>query len=50
MNTADEIRQAIADYRETQFGGWPWARYDHVHPREQDRFARYANGQTETPV
>ncbi len=50
MNTADEIRQAIADYRETQFGGWPWAQYDHVHPREQDRFARYANGQTETPV
>lgn len=49
MNTAGEIQQAIYDYRQTQFGGWPWERYDHVHPREQGRFARYANGKTETP-
>ncbi len=50
MNTANEIRQAIYDYRETGFGGWPWGRYDHVHPRQQGRFARYANGRTETPA
>ncbi len=49
MNTAEEIHQAISDYRATQFGGWPWDRHDHVHPREQGRFARYADGKTERP-
>ena len=49
MNTASEIQQAISDYRRTQFGGWPWERYDHVHPRSQMRFAQYANGNTEKP-
>lgn len=49
MNSPDEIQQAIRDFRETGFGGWPWDRYDHVHPRDQGRFARYANGKTETP-
>jgi quercetin 2,3-dioxygenase len=49
MNTAEEIQQAIYDYRQTQFGGWPWEHYDHVHPREKGRFARYADGTTETP-
>ncbi len=49
MNTPAEIHQAIADYRKTQFGGWPWERYDNVHPREKGRFARYSDGRTETP-
>jgi quercetin 2,3-dioxygenase len=49
MNTPQEIQQAIADYRKTQFGGWPWERYDHVHPREQGRFARYSDGTKEKP-
>jgi quercetin 2,3-dioxygenase len=49
MNTAEEIRQAFADYRTTQFGGWPWQRYDHVHPRQQGRFAKYKDGKEETP-
>lgn len=44
MNTTAEIQQAFADYRRTQFGGWPWPRYDHVHPRERGRFAKYADG------
>ncbi|KAF0204684.1 MAG: Pirin domain-containing [Bacteroidetes bacterium] len=47
MNTAAEIHQAIADYRLTQFGGWPWTRYDNVHPHKQGRFAKYADGTEE---
>lgn len=49
MNTAEEIHQAISDYRTTQFGGWPWERHDNVHPRDQGRFAKYSDGKTETP-
>jgi quercetin 2,3-dioxygenase len=49
MNTAAEIHQAFADYRKTQFGGWPWERYDNVHDREKGRFAKYANGKVENP-
>jgi len=49
MNTGEEIQQAIRDFRETGFGGWPWEQYDHVHPRDEGRFARYADGKTEVP-
>jgi redox-sensitive bicupin YhaK (pirin superfamily) len=44
MNTAAEIQQAFDDYRKTQFGGWPWPRYENVHPRERGRFAKYSDG------
>jgi redox-sensitive bicupin YhaK (pirin superfamily) len=47
MNTATEIQQAFYDYRSTQFGGWPWPRYDNVHSRERGRFAKYADGSEE---
>ncbi|MFZ5428961.1 MAG: pirin family protein [Bacteroidota bacterium] len=47
MNTQAEIHQAFADYRRTQFGGWPWSRYDNVHGREEGRFARFADGRVE---
>lgn len=47
MNTQAEIHQAIADYRRTGFGGWPWAASDPVHPREQGRFARHVDGRVE---
>lgn len=47
MNTQVEIQQAFRDYRETQFGGWPWQRYDNVHPADKGRFARYSNGKEE---
>lgn len=49
MNTQQEIHQAIADYRSTQFGGWPWETDDQVHPRETGRFAKYADGNIQMP-
>ena len=48
MNTQAEIHQAFADYRATNFGGWPWGASDPVHPREQGRFAKHADGRVET--
>lgn len=47
MNTRQEIQQAFDDYHRTQFGGWPWPRYDQVHARELGRFARHADGKEE---
>lgn len=47
MNTKEEINQAFEDYHQTQFGGWPWGRYDQVHPREKGRFAKHADGTIE---
>jgi hypothetical protein len=47
MNTAAELQQAFADYRRTQFGGWPWKREDPVHVDEPGRFARHADGTIE---
>ena len=47
MNTRAEIEAAFRDYQRTQFGGWPFATPDPVHPREQARFARHADGRVE---
>jgi hypothetical protein len=44
MNNAEEIQQAFSDYRQTQFGRWPWQRFDNVHPSSKSRFAKYSNG------
>jgi quercetin 2,3-dioxygenase len=49
MNTQAEIREAIADYQRTQFGGWPWPSDAPVHPRSEGRFARHADGRIERP-
>jgi len=49
MNTEDELHQAFADYRRTQFGGWPWPASDPVHPRDTGRFARHTDGRVERP-
>jgi redox-sensitive bicupin YhaK (pirin superfamily) len=49
MNTQAEIQQAFADYRRTEFGGWPWPSDDPVHPREAGRFAIHADKRRETP-
>lgn len=44
MNSEAEIRQAMEEYRLTQFGGWPWPHADMVHQREKGRFALYPDG------
>ncbi len=49
MNTRAEIAQAVADYRRTQFGGWPWPDEAPVHGKEALRFARHPDGRTERP-
>jgi redox-sensitive bicupin YhaK (pirin superfamily) len=50
MNTREEIYQAFADYQQTQFGGWPWSRYDQVHDPKLGRFAKHADGRLEEPT
>jgi quercetin 2,3-dioxygenase len=47
MNTRAEIQHAMQDYQRTRFGGWPWPADDPVHPREDGRFARHADGRIE---
>jgi len=50
MNTQAEIVQALADYRRTQFGGWPWPDAAPVHGRAPGRFARHPDGRQERPA
>lgn len=47
MNSPEELRQAVDDYYQTQFGTWPWSRRDPVHDREEGRFAIHADGRVE---
>jgi quercetin 2,3-dioxygenase len=49
MNSRAGIEQTFEDYRRTGFGGWPWKRDDPVHPRDEGRFARHADGRVERP-
>ena len=50
MNTPEQIARAFADYRRTQFGGWPWPDAAPVHGRGAARFARHPDGREESPA
>lgn len=47
MNSQQEIMEAMEDYRNTEFGGWPWGTHDHVHSSNVGRFAKHADGKEE---
>lgn len=49
MSSAAEIQQTMQEYQRTGFGGWPWPSAGPVHPREQGRFARHADGRLDQP-
>lgn len=47
MNSREQIQEAFRDYQQTQFGGWPWTSSGPVHPRDEGRFAKHADGRVE---
>ncbi|MEM1135530.1 MAG: pirin family protein [Bacteroidota bacterium] len=46
-NSQLEIQQAIYNFQQTQFGGWPWPTGAQVHGNERGRFALHADGKEE---
>ncbi|WP_340111230.1 pirin family protein [Maribellus mangrovi] len=44
MNSEAEIQQAFQEYRQTEFGGWPWPRPDQVFEKTKKRFAHFSDG------
>jgi redox-sensitive bicupin YhaK (pirin superfamily) len=50
MNSRAEVIQAFEDYKNTQFGGWPWPQHEMVHGSALERFAKYPDGRIEKPT
>lgn len=49
MNTEEEVLRAYKDFRDHQFGGWPFDKTDPVHEKEASRFAKFPDGRIELP-
>ncbi len=49
MNDRAGIEQAFADYRQTEFGGWPWPDDAPTHGLTNGRFVRRPDGSLELP-
>lgn len=49
VNSQQEIQETYAEFRRTQFGGWPWPSYENVHKDATGRFAKYPDGRVITP-
>lgn len=49
MNTEEAVLQAYKDFRDYQFGGWPFDKTDPVHGKETGRFAKFPDGRIELP-
>jgi redox-sensitive bicupin YhaK (pirin superfamily) len=47
MNSPEELRQAVDDYRRTMFGPWPWNGPGPTHARSDGRFAIHVDGRVE---
>ena len=43
-NSQEEIHETMAEYRKTQFGGWPFDSSSPVHGKTNNRFARFSDG------
>ncbi len=50
MNSRTEIVKAFEDYKNTQFGGWPWPQHEMVHGSALERFAKHPDGRIEKPT
>ncbi len=49
MNSQSEIQQAITEFQQTQFGGWPWDTNGPTHGADKGRFALFPDGKEEIP-
>src|SRR5690606_9705851 len=47
LNNQQELDAAFRRYRDTRFGGWPWAKAEPAFPQDQPRFASYEGGKRE---